>query len=216
MKKIVFATNNKHKLEEAQQILGNEFKILSLADINCHEELPETSDTLEGNAHQKAEYVWSHYFRDEKIPVFADDTGLEVEALGGEPGVLSARYAAIDGDPLQSHDSEANMKKLLRKLDAEDNRTARFRTVISLVIDASDTTTEIPLYMEKRWEFEGIVNGQIIRERRGTTGFGYDPIFQPDGYEQTFAELGADIKNQISHRARAMQKLAEFLKDKNL
>ena len=216
MKKIVFATNNKHKLEEAQQILGNEFKILSLADINCHEELPETSDTLEGNAHQKAEYVWNHYFRDEKIPVFADDTGLEVEALGGEPGVLSARYAAIDGDPLQSHDSEANMKKLLRKLDGEDNRTARFRTVISLVIDASDTTTEIPLYMEKRWEFEGIVNGQIIRERRGTTGFGYDPIFQPDGYEQTFAELGADIKNQISHRARAMQKLAEFLKDKNL
>lgn len=216
MKKIVFATNNKHKLEEAQQILGNEFKILSLADINCHEELPETSDTLEGNAHQKAEYVWSHYFRDEKIPVFADDTGLEVEALGGEPGVLSARYAAIDGDPLQSHDSEANMKKLLSKLEGEDNRTARFRTVISLVIDASDTTTEFPLYMEKRWEFEGIVNGQIIRERRGTTGFGYDPIFQPDGYEQTFAELGADIKNQISHRARAMQKLAEFLKDKNL
>lgn len=216
MKKIVFATNNKHKLEEAQQILGNEFKILSLADINCHEELPETSDTLEGNAHQKAEYVWNHYFRDEKIPVFADDTGLEVEALGGEPGVLSARYAAIDGDPQQSHDSEANMKKLLRKLEGEDNRTARFRTVISLVIDASDTTTEFPLYMEKRWEFEGIVNGQIIRERRGTTGFGYDPIFQPDGYEQTFAELGADIKNQISHRARAMQKLAEFLKDKNL
>ncbi len=216
MKKIVFATNNKHKLEEAQQILGNEFKILSLADINCHEELPETSDTLEGNAHQKAEYVWSHYFRDEKIPVFADDTGLEVEALGGEPGVLSARYAAIDGDPLQSHDSEANMKKLLRKLEGEDNRKARFRTVISLVINARDTTTEIPLYMEKRWEFEGIVNGQIIRERRGTTGFGYDPIFQPYGYEQTFAELGADIKNQISHRARAMQKLAEFLKDKNL
>ena len=212
MKQVVFATNNRHKLEEAQNILGNDFKILSLADIHCHEELPETSDTLEGNAFQKASYVWEHYLKGGAIPVFADDTGLEVEALGGEPGVLSARYAAIDGDLEQSHDSEANMKKLLRKLEGEENRKARFRTVVSLIMDDGDDTTEVPLYMEKSHQFEGIVNGQIIRERRGTTGFGYDPIFQPDGYEQTFAEQGADIKNQISHRARAMQKLAEYLK----
>ena len=214
MRKIVFATNNKHKLEEAQKILGSDFEILSLADIDCHEELPETSNTLEGNAFQKAEYVWEHYLMGGAIPVFADDTGLEVEALGGEPGVMSARYAAVDGNPGESHDSEANMKKLLSKLEGEENRTARFRTVISLVVDDSDDRTEYPLNMERSYGFEGIVNGQIIRQRRGTTGFGYDPIFQPDGYEQTFAELGADIKNRISHRARALQLLGEFLKDK--
>ena len=165
MKQVVFATNNRHKLEEAQNILGSDFKILSLADIHCHEELPETSDTLEGNAYQKASYVWEHYLKGGAIPVFADDTGLEVEALGGEPGVLSARYAAIDGDSEQSHDSEANMKKLLRKLEGEENRKARFRTVVSLIMDDSDDTTEVPLYMEKSHQFEGIVEGPVVLQQ---------------------------------------------------
>ena len=214
MNRIVFATNNKHKLEEIRSILGEKFEVLSLSDIGCHEDIPETSDTLEGNAMQKAQYVFDKYGYD----CFADDTGLEVEALGGEPGIYSARYAAL-------HDSEANMTKLLRKLEGTENRKARFRTVIALITHPqslpkggkydvlhSNKDNENPSPREgQRVGFEGIVNGSIIRERRGGEGFGYDPIFQPEGYDQTFAELGNEVKNHISHRARAVQKLAEFL-----
>ena len=188
--KIVFATNNLHKLEEIRAILGSTFEVLSLKDIGCEVDIPETGTTLEENALQKAQYIFDHYHMD----VFADDTGLEVDALNGAPGVYSARYAGGEG-----HDSEANMTKLLKELGENNNRSARFRTVIALIQQG------------EVHEFEGIVNGQIIRERRGGEGFGYDPIFQPDGYDQTFAELGANIKNQISHRARATQKLADYL-----
>lgn len=194
--KIVFATNNKHKLEEIRSILGSRVEVLSLADINCHDDIPETGTTLEANAMQKAEYIVNKY----GMSVFADDTGLEVDALNGAPGVYSARYAGGDG-----HDSEANMTKLLAELGENNNRNARFRTVIALIItddNGQHTTVE---------QFEGIVNGTIIRERRGGEGFGYDPIFQPEGYNETFAELGNDIKNTISHRARAVAKLAEYL-----
>jgi len=187
--KIVFATNNQHKLSEIRQILGGRVEVLSLNDIGCNVDIPETGFTLEENALQKAQYVYDHYH----IDCFADDTGLEVDALNGAPGVYSARYAG-DG-----HDSEANMTKLLNELGENNNRSARFRTVIALIQQG------------EVHEFEGIVNGQIIRERRGGEGFGYDPIFQPDGYDQTFAELGLDIKNQISHRARATRKFAEYL-----
>lgn len=193
MKKIVFATNNKHKLDEIRKILSDKFEIVSLHDIGCDVDIPETGDTLEDNALMKAEYVKQHYGLD----CFADDTGLEVEALNGEPGVHSARYA--EGT---DHDSNANMDKLLRKLGNNNNRKARFRTVIALLFNGE---THL---------FDGIVNGNIIYERHGTEGFGYDPIFVPDGYEQTFAELGMEIKNQISHRARAVNKLAVFLNDK--
>lgn len=188
--RIVFATNNQHKLEEIRAILGSSFEVVSLADIGCHEDIPETGTTLEENALQKAQYIYDHYHTD----VFADDTGLEVEALNGAPGVYSARYAGGEG-----HDSEANMTKLLHELGENNNRKARFRTIIALILQG-----QVHL-------FEGIVNGEIIRERRGGEGFGYDPIFQPDGYDQTFAELGNDIKNQISHRARATKKLADYL-----
>lgn len=188
--KIVFATNNQHKLEEIRAILGSSFEVLSLKDIDCNVDIPETGKTLEENALQKAQYIFDHYH----VDVFADDTGLEVDALNGAPGVYSARYAGGEG-----HDSEANMTKLLNELGENNNRKARFRTVIALIQQG------------EVHEFEGIVNGEIIRERRGGEGFGYDPIFQPDGYDQTFAELGKDIKNHISHRARATQKLAEFL-----
>lgn len=194
--KIVFATNNKHKLEEIRSILGSRVEVLSLADINCHDDIPETGTTLEANAMEKAEYIASKY----GMSVFADDTGLEVDALNGAPGVYSARYAGGDG-----HDSEANMTKLLAELGENNNRNARFRTVIALIItDDNGKTTTVK-------QFEGIVNGTIIRERRGGEGFGYDPIFQPEGYNETFAELGNDIKNTISHRARAVAKLAEYL-----
>ena len=206
MNKIVFATNNQHKLEEIRSILGEDFEVLSLSDIGCHEDIPETSDTLEGNAIQKAQYVFDKY----GYACFADDTGLEVEALGGEPGIYSARYAALDGDDSISHDSEANMAKLLRKLEGIENRKARFRTVIALITNAPLPFGE---GMGERLQlFEGIVNGSIIKERRGGEGFGYDPIFQPEGYDKTFAELGNEVKNQISHRARAVQKLADYLK----
>ena len=187
--KIVFATNNQHKLSEIRQILGGRVEVLSLNYIGCNVDIPETGSTLEENALQKAQYVYDHYH----IDCFADDTGLEVDALNGAPGVYSARYAG-DG-----HDSEANMTKLLNELGENNNRSARFHTVIALIQQG------------EVHEFEGIVNGQIIRERRGGEGFGYDPIFQPDGYDQTFAELGLDIKNQISHRARATRKFAEYL-----
>ncbi len=193
MKKIVFATNNKHKLDEIRKILSDKFEIVSLHDIGCDVDIPETGDTLKDNALMKAEYVKQHYGLD----CFADDTGLEVEALDGAPGVHSARYA--EGT---DHDSEANMDKLLGKLGNNNNRKARFRTVIALLFNGE---THL---------FDGIVNGNIISERHGTEGFGYDPIFVPDGYEQTFAELGMEIKNQISHRARAVNKLAVFLNDK--
>ena len=198
--KIVFATNNEHKLSEIRAILGPKFEVVSLADIGCHEDIPETGDTLEENALMKAEYIYDKYH----LSCFADDTGLEVEALNGAPGVYSARYASLESVATESqqtlsHDSEANMARLLRELENNNNRKARFRTIIALIIDGKVTT------------FEGIVNGEITRQRRGGEGFGYDPIFQPDGYDKTFAELGMDIKNHISHRARATQKLAEFL-----
>ena len=201
--RIVFATNNQHKLSEIRQILGSRVEVLSLKDIGCYADIPETGSTLEENALQKAQYVYDHYH----IDCFADDTGLEVDALAGAPGVYSARYAAIGPigpiSPISpigpTHDSEANMARLLHELGENNNRRARFRTVIALIQQG------------EVHEFEGIVNGQIIRERRGGEGFGYDPIFQPDGYDQTFAELGIEIKNQISHRARATAKLAEYL-----
>ena len=204
MKKIVFATNNAHKLSEIRQILGVRIEVLSLNDIGCHADIPETADTLKGNALQKAEYVASHYH----IDCFADDTGLEVDALGGAPGVHSARYAGGEG-----HDSEANMRKLLAELGENNNRKARFRTVIALIELEDDESTEFPLHFNNTKFFEGIVEGQITRERHGDKGFGYDPIFQPDGYDQTFAELGMEIKNHISHRARAVEKLVGYLSE---
>lgn len=188
--KIVFATNNKHKLEEIKDILGKDFEIVSLAEIGCHEDIPETGLTLEENARQKSTYIVEHYNHD----CFADDTGLEVDALNGEPGVHSARYA--EGT---DHDSEANMCKLLSKMANVKDRTARFRTVISLIINGVEH------------QFEGRVEGRIATEKHGTEGFGYDPIFIPGGYDKSFAELGEEVKNKISHRARAVKKLAEYL-----
>lgn len=187
--KLVFATNNLHKLSEVRAILGNRFEVLSLADIDCHVDIPETADTLEGNALMKAQYIHEHYGLD----CFADDTGLEVAALGGAPGVHSARYAEGPG-----HDAEANIDKLLLNLKGCADRQARFRTVVALILNGE---THL---------FEGIVNGSILTERHGTGGFGYDAVFQPDGYTQTFAEM-TDVKNVISHRARAMANLAQFL-----
>lgn len=201
--KIVFATNNTHKLSEIRDMLGSKVTVLSLNDIDCHEDIPETATTLEGNAMMKAEYIYRKY----GMSVFADDTGLEVEALGGEPGVYSARYAGGEG-----HDSEANMAKLLNKLGGNKNRKARFRTVIALIIKHDATTGGNGENAEKTL-FEGVVDGTITTDRRGGEGFGYDPIFKPDGYDKTFAELGNDIKNRISHRARAVEKLFHFLKD---
>ncbi len=189
MKKFVFATNNLHKLEEVNAIIDDKIELLTLNDINCHTDIPETADTLEGNALIKAKFVYDNYHKD----CFGDDTGLEVEALNGEPGVYSARYAG-DG-----HDSEANIKKLLHNLEGVANRKARFRTVFALIADG------------KEHYFEGIINGEIIKVRKGTSGFGYDSIFVPEGYTQTFAEMGNDIKNKISHRAIATQKLCKFL-----
>ncbi|MBO5632478.1 MAG: non-canonical purine NTP diphosphatase, partial [Aeriscardovia sp.] len=184
-KKLVFATNNLHKLTEIKAILGEQIDILSLNDINCHVDIPETANTLEGNAKMKAEYIYNHYHLD----CFADDTGLEVKALNGAPGIYSARYAG------EGHDSQANMKKLLENLKGITNREAQFRTAICLIEGGEEHL------------FEGLVKGKIIEEKRGEAGFGYDPVFVPDGYDQTFAELGEDIKNQISHRARAVEKL---------
>ena len=188
--KIVVATNNAHKLKEIAAILGQEIELLSLKDIQCFADIPETADTLEGNARQKAMYIYENYGMD----CFADDTGLEVEALGGAPGVFSARYAG------EGHDSEANMQKLLKELAGKENRKAQFRTVICLIRGG------------KEYLFEGIVKGEIIQEKRGGAGFGYDPIFVPEGYDLTFSELGDDVKNTISHRARAVEKLCQFLK----
>ena len=198
--KIVFATNNQHKLQEIRHILGESIEVLSLKDIGCDKDIPETGTTLEDNARQKAEYIWQEYHCD----VFADDTGLEVDALDGAPGVYSARYAG------EGHDSEANMAKLLHELGENNNRRARFRTVIAL-IQKKDICPCGCTSIKQEHLFEGIVEGNITRERSGVGGFGYDPIFQPDGYDKTFAELGEEIKNQISHRARATQKLAEYI-----
>jgi XTP/dITP diphosphohydrolase len=187
---LVFATNNKHKLEEIQAIVGEHFKLLSLQDIGCNEEIPEEQDTLEGNASQKAFFIFNKY----GYNCFADDTGLEIEALNGEPGVFSARYAGESKNP------EANIDKVLGQLVKIKNRKARFRTVISLVINGTET------------QFEGIVDGEILKERQGKSGFGYDPVFLPNGFLESFAEMSLQDKNQISHRGRAVVKLAEFLK----
>ncbi len=186
--KIVFATNNAHKLEEVAAILGDSYEVLSLREIGCNDDIPETSDSFAGNALQKAQYVKEHYGYD----CFADDSGLEVDVLGGEPGVYSARYSGGG--------SEANMDKLLHNLTGKSERGAQFRTVIALLI-GEDTRL-----------FEGIVRGTIIDERRGEGGFGYDPIFVPEGYDLTFAQLGSKVKNHISHRAKAVEQLAEYLK----
>ena len=188
--RLVFATNNAHKLDEIRAILGNKIEILSLNDINCHDEIPETADTLEGNALQKAMYIKEHYGYD----CFADDTGLEVSALGGAPGVHTARYAENT-----DHDSEANMNKLLKELEGKNDRSAQFRTVIALLLNGEQHL------------FEGIVKGDILTEKRGSEGFGYDPVFSPEQYSESFAELGAEVKNKISHRARAVAKLVEYL-----
>lgn len=189
-RKLVFATNNAHKLEEVAAILGEQIELLNLNDIGCHTDIPETAATLEGNALLKSSFIFKNYGLD----CFADDTGLEVEALDGAPGVYSARYAGGEG-----HDSQANMLKLLHDLEGKKNRKAQFRTAISLILDG------------KEYLFEGVIKGEIIKEKRGDSGFGYDPIFKPKGYDKTFAELGNDIKNKISHRALAVQKLCEFL-----
>lgn len=202
MKQIVFATNNKHKIAEVKALLeagGHElasrYEILSLADIGCDADIPETSNTFSGNALQKAEYVKVHYGYD----CFADDSGLEVRALGMEPGVFSARYANDEGF---DHDSEANMAKLLRNMShITDDRYAQFRTVIVFLTDA------------QTYEFEGICRGQITTEKWGTGGFGYDPIFRPEGYDESFAQMGLEAKNKISHRGIAVRKLVEFLKE---
>ena len=193
--KLDFATNNKHKLDEVRKITAqHNIEVVSLADIHCHDEIPETADTLEGNALQKAQYIQDKFGLD----CFADDTGLEVEALDNAPGVYSARYAG------PGHDSEANMQKLLQEMEGKTNRKARFRTVIALIIG------------DKQYCFSGIVNGTITREKKGENGFGYDPIFIPEGYEQTFAELGDSVKNKISHRAKAVEQLDHFLANLNL
>ena len=187
--KLVLASNNKHKLEEMRAILGDKVQILSLADINCHDEIPEEQDTIEGNAMQKAKYIYDKFGLD----CFADDTGLEVECLNGEPGVYSARYAG-------EHPSfDDNIAKLLANMKGQENRKARFRTAIALIINGQEHI------------FEGEVKGCIIEEYRGQNGFGYDPVFLPDGYTQTFAELPSEIKNKISHRGNAAKKLATFL-----
>lgn len=190
-KKIVFATNNAHKLEEIRRIVGDSLAVLSLSDIGCNVDIPENEDTLEGNAMAKARYVKEHYGYD----CFADDTGLEVEALGGAPGVHSARYA-----PGTSHDSQANMARLLQEMKGEENRRARFRTVIALIQGSEETMVE------------GIVEGDILTEQHGESGFGYDPIFRPIESDLTFAQMSADEKNLISHRGRATAKLLKILK----
>ncbi|MDX5444128.1 MAG: non-canonical purine NTP diphosphatase [Hymenobacteraceae bacterium] len=188
--KLCFATNNANKLKEVRQMLEPEYEVVSLQDIGCYDELPETQDTLEGNSKQKAMYVWKHF----KVSCFADDTGLEVESLNNEPGVYSARYA---GPQRSNHD---NITLLLQNLEGQQNRKAQFRTSITLILDG------------EVHQFDGVVKGHIIEELRGTEGFGYDPVFVPEHETRTFAEMSADEKNRISHRGRAIQKLVDFLK----
>ena len=187
--KIVFATNNTHKLKEIRRMLRGSHQIVSLAEIGCHEDIPEEQDTLEGNALQKARYIKQHYGYD----CFADDTGLEIDALGGRPGVYSARYAG------EAKDSEANMRKVLAEMQGHTDRRARFRTVIALILGNEEHL------------FEGKVEGEILTARQGSAGFGYDPVFRPDGYDRSFAEMDPDTKNSISHRGEATRKLAAFL-----
>jgi len=196
MKKLVFASNNAHKLEEIRAILGTQYEVKSLKDIGCEVDIPETGSTFRENALQKATYVKEHFGFD----CFADDSGLQVEALGGEPGVYSARYAVKNGVQVEGNKDDANMNVLLEKLANEENRKACFRTSIALIFEGETHF------------FDGTVEGRIIREKRGNGGFGYDPIFIPDGYDKTFAELGNEVKNGISHRARAVAKLADFLR----
>lgn len=188
--KLVFATNNKHKLEEVQAMLTN-FEIVSLAEINCFEDIPETADTLEGNAILKANFITEKYGLD----CFADDTGLEVEALNNEPGVYSARYAGEDNN------AEANMNKLLKNLENTQNRKAQFKTAIALNIQG------------KQFIFEGVCKGNILTEKRGNRGFGYDPIFMPNGFKRSFAEMDMNEKGNISHRGKAIEKLVTFLNE---
>ncbi|MDR1762699.1 MAG: non-canonical purine NTP diphosphatase [Dysgonamonadaceae bacterium] len=192
-KKLVFATNNRHKLTEVRDIFGENFEIASLEEAGCFDDIPEDADTLEGNALAKARFVKQNYGCD----CFADDTGLEVAALGFAPGVYSARYAG------EAKDSAANTAKLLRELGGVDDRSARFRTVIALILG------------EEEMLFEGQVEGEIIETPRGKQGFGYDPVFVPKGYSETFAELGEEIKNRISHRAEAVRKLKQYLDEKH-
>ena len=189
--KIVFATNNAHKLSEVAQVVGDKFELVTLRECGITEDIPENEPTLEGNALAKARYVYSRT----GLNCFADDTGLEVDALNGEPGVRSARYAT-DG-----HDDEANKRLLLERMQGVENRAAQFRTAVALILDG------------KEYLFEGIVRGDIACEEHGTGGFGYDPLFLPEGGALTFAEMSAEAKNEISHRGRAVRKLAEFLKD---
>jgi len=190
---LIFATNNPHKLFEVKSILSSNIKILSLKDINCTDEIPETADTLEGNALQKAHFIYDRY----KQNCFADDTGLEIEALNGRPGVYSARYAGEDCN------FDDNMNKVLNEMNSMLNRKASFRTVIALILNG------------KKYLFEGKVEGAILNEKRGVEGFGYDPIFQPAGFNKTFAEMATDQKNRISHRGRSIKKLVDFLKTIN-
>ncbi|MBC9797894.1 non-canonical purine NTP diphosphatase [Sinomicrobium weinanense] len=189
--KLVFATHNKNKLHEVKALLPDNIALLGLDDIGCDEDIPETSDTIEGNAIQKADYIKEKYGYD----CFADDTGLEVDALDGAPGVYSARYAG------EAKNTDDNIEKLLRELRSKENRNARFKTVIALHLNG------------ERVLFDGIVKGRITEERSGKGGFGYDPIFLPEGYEKTFGELPLEVKNRISHRARAVNQLIDYLKE---
>jgi XTP/dITP diphosphohydrolase len=190
MKELVFATKNLHKLKEIIKIFGNELHVISLAEIGCNEDIPEDAGTLEGNASFKAWYIYNKYGKD----CFADDTGLEIEALQGRPGVKSARYAGEDCIPAN------NIRKVLDEMEGKSDRKARFRTVISLIRNGMEV------------QFEGTVEGIILHEKRGKEGFGYDPVFLPDGYDLSFAEMSLEVKNKISHRARAIQKLIDHLK----
>lgn len=187
--KLVFATNNAHKLEEIREMLEKKYEIISLKELGCHDNIPETQDTLEGNALQKARYIHKKY----GVNCFADDTGLEIKALNNAPGVYSARYA---GD---AHDSETNMEKVLRQMKGISQREARFRTVITLILN------------NRIHSFEGIIEGEILSSKQGESGFGYDPIFRPKGHSLSFAEMSLADKNKISHRGQAIQKLVKFL-----
>ncbi len=189
MKMIVFATNNTHKLNEVKALLGHQFEIVSLAELGFEGDIPETGSTLAENASQKAHFIYDRY----GVDCFADDTGLEVDVLGGAPGVYSARYAG------EKATYEENVTKLLRALEGKQERSARFKTVVSLILNG------------KEYQFEGKVEGRILKARSGTAGFGYDPVFQPEDYEETFAEMNPELKNRISHRGKAMAELARFL-----
>ena len=189
--KLVFATNNRHKLDEVRAIVGDKVEVLSLNDIGCHDDIPETADTLQGNALIKARYIYEKF----GVDCFADDTGLEVETLDGAPGVFSARYAG------EECNSEANMQKLLQNLTGKSNRNAQFRTVIALIIKGEEKL------------FNGIVKGTITEEKKGDSGFGYDPVFVPEGFSESFAQMSGDMKNSISHRYRATLELSNYLKE---